>query len=133
MIIVACFSPHKPVPRLIAGSMLLYTVLGEVPLKLRIYDRVPTAPNFGFGAYGIVVVSRIRDDSVRFDAATLGRTVDEYCTWIQRPNSWGGEIELAILSEHFQVGIDSVDVKTKHVFSYGLPPKNKKTNSFGLY
>ena len=37
-------------------------------------------------------------------------------------DSWGGEIELAILSEHFQIGIDSVDVKTKHVFSYGPPP-----------
>jgi len=30
---------------------------------------------------------------------------------------------LAILSEHFQIGIDCVDVKTKHVFSYGrFPP-----------
>lgn len=67
---------------------------------------------------------------MRFDAATLGRTVDEYCAWITRNNrsnhksfslkaSWGGEIELAILSEYFQVGIDCVDVKTGHVFSYG--------------
>ena len=34
--------------------------------------------------------------------------------------SWGGEIELAILSEHFEIGIDCVDVKTQHVFSYGI-------------
>jgi len=83
----------------------------------------------------VVVVRRIREDPLRFDAATLGRTVDEYCTWIARPksykiklyvtnNSWGGEIELAILSEHFAVGIDSVDVKTGHVFSYGKHPSS---------
>lgn len=34
----------------------------------------------------VVVVAKIREDPVRFDAATLGRTVDEYCTWISRPN-----------------------------------------------
>jgi ubiquitin thioesterase OTU1 len=39
-------------------------------------------------------------------------------------NSWGGEIELAILSEHFHVGIDCVDVKTGHVFSYGITPQS---------
>ena len=39
---------------------------------------------------------------------------------ISLTHSWGGEIELAILSDHFQVGIDCVDVKTGHVFSYGI-------------
>jgi len=34
-------------------------------------------------------------------------------------SSWGGEIELAILSEYFQVGIGCVDVKTGHVYNYG--------------
>lgn len=36
-----------------------------------------------------------------------------------RENSWGGEIELAILSDHFATGIDCIDVKTGHIFSYG--------------
>ena len=34
--------------------------------------------------------------------------------------SWGGEIELAVLSDHFATGIDCIDVKTGHVFSYGI-------------
>ena len=29
---------------------------------------------------------KIREDPVRFDAATLGRSVDEYCAWISRTN-----------------------------------------------
>ena len=37
-------------------------------------------------------------------------------------SSWGGEIELAILSEYFQVGIGCVDVKTGHVYNYGTAP-----------
>jgi ubiquitin thioesterase OTU1 len=75
-------------------------------------------------------VRKIREDPTRFDAATLGRSVDEYCAWISRTKrfvvkknsltrSWGGEIELAILSEYFQVGIGCVDVKTGHVYNYG--------------
>jgi hypothetical protein len=36
----------------------------------------------------VVVVKKIREDSVRFDAATLGRSVDEYCAWIMRPNRY---------------------------------------------
>jgi hypothetical protein len=34
----------------------------------------------------VVVVNKIREDPVRFDDATLGRSVDEYCSWISRPN-----------------------------------------------
>jgi ubiquitin thioesterase OTU1 len=36
----------------------------------------------------VVVATKIREDSVRFDAATLGRTLDEYCAWITRPNRY---------------------------------------------
>jgi len=95
-------------------------------MKPRIYDRV-----LRFEMMLTVVVARkIREDPVRFDAATLGRSVDEYCAWISRSKrlsltgiklttSWGGEIELAVLSEYFQVGIGCVDVKTGHVYNYG--------------
>ena len=69
-----------------------------------------------------MVVNKIREDPLRFDAATLGKAATDYCTWIMRDKSWGGEIELAILSEHFRTGIDCVDVKTGHVFSYGISP-----------
>jgi hypothetical protein len=51
----------------------------------RIYDRV-WFPKFMLGVDGLVVVKKIRADPVRFDDATLGRTVDEYCSWIARPN-----------------------------------------------
>ena len=36
----------------------------------------------------VVVVKEIRQTPVRFDDATLGRTVDEYCSWIARPNRY---------------------------------------------
>lgn len=95
-------------------------------MKPRIYDKVCLVGIL----LTIVVVKRIREDPVKFDAATLGRSVDEYCAWITRnkrsslvanrlTSSWGGEIELAVLSEYFEVGIGCVDVKTGHVYNYG--------------
>jgi ubiquitin thioesterase OTU1 len=33
--------------------------------------------------------------------------------------SWGGEIELTILCDHFETGIDCIDVKTGHIYQYG--------------
>src|SRR4030095_6096064 len=36
---------------------------------------------------------------------------DDYCRWIQTEEAWGGQIELSILSKHFDVEICSIDVK----------------------
>jgi hypothetical protein len=48
-----------------------------------------------------LVANIIRSDPT-YDAAILGRPVEEYCKWIQRDGSWGGGIELAIFSARFE-------------------------------
>lgn len=49
----------------------------------------------------------------------LNGLIDKYIQWIQKPNSWGGAIELAILSSYFQVEIDSIDVQTGRIDKFG--------------
>lgn len=44
-----------------------------------------------------------------YSEAILGKPIDDYCKWIQDDKSWGGAIELAILSNHYGVEIAVVD------------------------
>lgn len=43
---------------------------------------------------------------------------DDYCRWIQTDDAWGGQIELVILSKHFEVEICSIDIKSSRVDTY---------------
>lgn len=43
----------------------------------------------------------------------------DYCKWIMRETSWGGEIELSILSKHFKVELAAWDVGNMVVHRYG--------------
>ena len=50
---------------------------------------------------------------------------DDYCRWIQTNDAWGGQIELDILSQHFDIEICSIDVQTLRVDRYndGMPTR----------
>ncbi|CAO0793769.1 unnamed protein product [Mucor circinelloides] len=54
-----------------------------------------------------------------YSDVTLGQPRDKYIEWIQKPNSWGGAIELAIFSAYFGVEIDSIDVQTGRIDKFG--------------
>jgi len=43
---------------------------------------------------------------------------DTYCQWIQTENAWGGQIELDILSQQFDIEICSIDVQSLRVDRY---------------
>lgn len=51
------------------------------------------------------VVDAIRGDPDRYNEAVLEKSVDNYCRWIKTETSWGGGIELGILSNHFGVEV----------------------------
>lgn len=54
-----------------------------------------------------------------YNDAVLGMQRDLYCSKMNRADTWGGEIELNILSDHFKVGIKNIDCQTGHIYSYG--------------
>ncbi|ANB11400.1 Otu1p [Sugiyamaella lignohabitans] len=62
-----------------------------------------------------IVAEAIRNDPFEYNDAILGRKSTEYINWILQQNSWGGAIELDILSKHFDVTICSLDVSTGRV------------------
>ncbi|KAJ9098620.1 hypothetical protein QFC21_004267 [Naganishia friedmannii] len=66
-----------------------------------------------------VVVDEIRKDPVNFSDVMLGRSREEYIQTIQKPSSWGGAIELAILAKHFKTEISSYDVLTGRADRFG--------------
>lgn len=49
----------------------------------------------------------------------LGKPREAYASWVMLPSSWGGAIELDILSSAFSVRIDAADVETRVVYRYG--------------
>ncbi|KAL2358183.1 zinc finger protein [Cryomyces antarcticus] len=61
-----------------------------------------------------------------YTAAFLdGKEPDAYCKWIQREDSWGGGVELSILSQHFGIEICSINVQDLRVdrFNEGSPTR----------
>lgn len=54
-----------------------------------------------------------------YSQVVLGRNVQEYTDWIQKSNSWGGAIELAIFSSIYKLEIDSIDINSGRVDRFG--------------
>ncbi len=54
-----------------------------------------------------------------YSLAILGKPNREYAEWIQRPQSWGGAIELSIFSDIYGVEIASFDVQSGRLYLFG--------------
>ncbi|KAF2281155.1 OTU-domain-containing protein [Westerdykella ornata] len=72
-----------------------------------------------------LVAQAIHADPDMYNEAVLQREPDEYCRWIQNQDSWGGGIELAILSQEFDIEICSINVQDLRVdrFNEGRPKR----------
>lgn len=66
-----------------------------------------------------VAADCIAADPERYSEAFLAKTNGEYCTWIQKADSWGGAIELSVFSEHFKCEIAGFDICTMRRDLYG--------------
>ncbi|CAF1220856.1 unnamed protein product [Adineta ricciae] len=52
-----------------------------------------------------LVANKIESDHITYSEAMLGQTNSEYSKWIRRDDSWGGGIELAILTQEYEIEI----------------------------
>ncbi|KAI1371896.1 OTU-domain-containing protein [Hypoxylon crocopeplum] len=82
---------------------------------------LPSAPDEYYTAASLrrVVVDHILANPDKFSAAILGKSPEAYCRNMLQPDTWGGEIELAIISEVFGLEICVVNVKTGSVYRVG--------------
>ncbi|KAJ3708418.1 hypothetical protein LUZ61_012123 [Rhynchospora tenuis] len=70
-----------------------------------------------------VIAAAVASDTTKYNEAFLGKTNDEYCSWIMDPEKWGGAIELSILSEYYGREIAAYDIQTTRCDLYGQEKK----------
>lgn len=66
-----------------------------------------------------VVAEAVAFDPFTYNDAVLGKDAQEYCKWILQKNSWGGYIELAILSKHYCREIAAYDIVSQRLDVHG--------------
>ncbi|KAK6907976.1 ubiquitin thioesterase OTU1 [Kwoniella mangroviensis CBS 8886] len=66
-----------------------------------------------------VVADAIRDDPFTYSDVMLGQPADQYIDKMQKPDTWGGAIELSIFSKHYKTEISSFDVASGRCDRFG--------------
>ncbi|KAJ1813837.1 ubiquitin-specific protease otu1 [Coemansia sp. RSA 2598] len=66
-----------------------------------------------------IVGKRVGEDPEVYNEAVLEMPPGEYCSWILRSSSWGGGIEMAVLSAEFHVEICSIDIRNQRIDKFG--------------
>lgn len=66
-----------------------------------------------------LVADTIAAQPEEYSDAILGKPNREYCSWILNPNSWGGAIELAVLSNYYGFEIAVVNSTTGIISRFG--------------
>ncbi|KAJ1647128.1 ubiquitin-specific protease otu1 [Coemansia asiatica] len=66
-----------------------------------------------------IVSKRIGEDPEAYSEAVLEMPPEEYCSWILQSSSWGGGIEMAVLSTEFHVEICSIDINNLRIDRFG--------------
>ncbi|RUS84876.1 hypothetical protein EGW08_007345 [Elysia chlorotica] len=92
------------------------------------------------GAYDLSAAPHLREviaqivsrDPATYSEAILGKPNHSYCKWIRDKNSWGGGIELSILSQYFNTEIAVVDTQSGRVDRFG-EDQNYQERVFLIY
>ncbi len=58
-----------------------------------------------------IIVSEILSNPNEYNSAVLDKQPEAYCKWIMNKETWGGGIELSILSKFFQIQIGVADIQ----------------------
>ena len=117
--------PEIPVP-LLDGTMVLRVMPDDNSCMFRALSSAVLGSTLdGMTELRSVVAQTIQANTDLYNKAMLEREPSKYCQWIQREDSWGGGIELSILSQHFGVEICSINVQDLRVdrFNEGMPTR----------
>lgn len=66
-----------------------------------------------------IIAETVSKDPENFSEAILGKPNEEYCKWILDDKSWGGAIELAVLSNYYGIEIAVVDTINAIINRFG--------------
>lgn len=79
-----------------------------------------------------LIAADVAKDTFTYNEAFLSKTNEEYCKWIQKKDSWGGAIEISILSHFYGIEICVVDISNSLINRFG-EDKQYGTRSFLLF
>lgn len=66
-----------------------------------------------------VIAQHVSNDKETYNEAMLGKPNADYCEWIRKSASWGGAIEVSILSNYYGIEIDVVDITNALINRFG--------------
>ncbi|XP_060562412.1 ubiquitin thioesterase OTU1-like [Ruditapes philippinarum] len=66
-----------------------------------------------------LIAGIVMSDPDTYNEAFLGKGNANYCKWIMNKESWGGAIEISILSKYYDVEIDVVDTQSGRIDRFG--------------
>lgn len=66
-----------------------------------------------------VIAQHVSNDPTQYTEAFLGKPNIEYCDWIRLSSSWGGAIEVSILSNYFGIEFAVVDITNALINRFG--------------
>ncbi|XP_072939401.1 ubiquitin thioesterase Otu1 [Epargyreus clarus] len=66
-----------------------------------------------------IIAMEVASDCDTYNEGMLGKPNAEYCAWIQQPSSWGGAIEVAILSRFYGLEMAVVDTLNAIINRFG--------------
>jgi ubiquitin thioesterase OTU1 len=66
-----------------------------------------------------IAANLIDKDSSTFSDAILGQPREKYKSWILESSSWGGAIELGVLSAALGIELVAIEVRGGHVYRFG--------------
>lgn len=117
--------PEVPVPQL-DGVMVLRVMPDDNSCMFRALSNAVLGSSLdGMTELRSVVAQTIQAQPDFYTEGMLEKKPTDYCRWIQREDSWGGGIELSILSAHFDIEICSINVQDLRVdtFNEGRPTR----------
>lgn len=117
--------PEIPVPNL-GGVMVLRVMPDDNSCLFRALSTAVLGSQLdGMTELRSLVAQAIQSQPDVYTEAVLEKKPEDYCRWIQREDSWGGGIELAILSQHFGIEIASINVQDLRIdrFNEGQPTR----------
>ena len=79
-----------------------------------------------------IIAKTVKSDEITFNEAILGKKNSDYCEWIRNSTSWGGCIELFVLSKYYKREICVADIRTGRIDRFG-EDQNYPTRVFIIY
>lgn len=107
--------PEIPVP-LLDGTLVLRVMPDDNSCMFRALSAAVLGSALdGMTEMRSIVAQIIQAQPEFYTKGMLEKEPTDYCRWIQREDSWGGGIELSILSQHFDIEICSINVQDVRV------------------